>query len=350
MYNLLLLLLITSLGRSATVVVPVHGTGLLEGVDLSWAKGASRVQSLGMELSAFSVDPAEEPKGELRFEGREGTNASTVGSLHWATLSTPRPVLRGSETLTVHGHRDTDSVNRQPGVGTRTVMVQLPEGAPNHGAVWLSGFIIQVGDSQPRGMALQALGVQTSEPICQNGIASFELTATLEAGPSSAGSDPPDYDATIQVDWVYVPSSEEGVGRLDLSAELQLGLLRDTTPEPPFTLDLGWRPPQGTPGVLAGLSGFSLVLADEAVLTPRSLRALTVDLQHESYDLASGQWRGELAFRFVNAGTVPKPLRAYAEGTVTALALQSADRATSGRWSVPAGAATARATWPVQGN
>lgn len=350
MYSLLSLLLITSLGRAATVVVPVHGTGLLEGVDLSWSKGAARVQGLGVGLSAFAVDPADTPKGEIWFDGREGTGATTMGSARWATLSTTRPVLRGSETLTVHGHRDLDSISRQPGVGTRTVLVQLPEGAPDHGAVWLSGFHVQIGDSQPKGIALQALGVQSSEPVCQGGIASFELTTTLEAAPSSAGSDPPDYDATIQVDWVYVPSAEDGVERLDLSAELQLGLLRDTTPEPPFTLDLGWRPPQGTPAVLAGLSGFSLVLADEAVLIPRSLRALTVDLQDESYDLASGQWRGELAFRFVSGGTVPKPLRAYAEGTVTALALQSSDRATSGRWDLPAGTTTTRTSWPPQGN
>lgn len=344
---LLLALALGGVAAAATLIVPVRGAAVLQGVELGWDTPAARARVLGAGVSAQAKEAGAEPTGQRWLALETSPSPPSRASLRAVTLSGDRPVLRGTETLDLHGHRDKDPIARQPGVGTRTVMVELPEGAPAGAAVWLSGFRVELGAAHPQGVALQALGVESSPPVVTGKEARFELTATLEA--ASVGDravDPDDYDAKVTVDWTLVPAAPGTLTRLDQSAELQSGLQRPGAAVSPFTLPLAWTPPAGSPGVLAGLSGFSLTLADEAIATRRALRWLAVDLREAGLD-ATGSWRGELDLGFSSEAAGAKPARAYVTATATLLALVEGERARVDHWAPAPASGTLTQPFPA---
>ncbi len=331
------LLALFALGAGERMVEPAHGVVVLQGVNLGWTEGASRVRRVSAGVDASSKDPATLPTGQgtLLCDAQSAGKASAT--LRYADLATPRPVMRGTETLTLSGHRDKDPQKRQPAVRTSTVLVELPEGSPPSAAVWLSGIRLELGAAHPSGVALQALGVTTSAPVVAQNHARFELTVTLESGEGAAGvPDPVDYQATVSVDWALIPAEPGAVGRLDHLPEGPLG-------EPS---QLSWVAPAGTSEVFAGLSGFSFALADEVVGSRRTLDAVVVELTGSLYDPTEHRWSGELALNLVSRLPNGKVAPTYGQATVSLLALGEQDRSGFGLWLGPKSGGAESAAFP----
>lgn len=335
--TLLAFLSLAALASTDRMVEPVHGAVVLQGLDMSWEKGATRLHALEAGVHAESKTLEANPSGEAKLSAAASTSGPTRASLRYGALSTERPIMRGTETLTLHGHRDKDPLKRQPGVSTRTVLVELPEGSPKSAVVWLSGLSLELDAQHPSGIALQAFGLTTSAPVPTINGARFELTATLESGEGASGAaDPVDYDATLRVDWTLVPADPAAIQRLDWMPEEAI-----TAPWP-----MSWTPPAGSAEVFGGLSGFAFALDDKAVGTRRTLSRLTADLAKSSFDAASGQWTGEFSLGLTNRLDSGKQAPVYGQGTVSLLALSGTDRRSYGLWTLPEGLQALKEPYP----